>query len=167
MLPVVLWDASTLLKRYVEEVGSDVVDALFDAVPLAAMVATFWGYAESYAILVRKRNAGRLNASEFTAAMSELYQEVIRAGDFVLLSLDDETVMNSIAVIAQHNLNSADAAILTAYLEYERGLPDGSPPCLLVAADQRLLRAAQAEGFQTLNPESLAAADVPGILAAL
>src|SRR2546429_3000060 len=128
----VLWDASALLKRYTEEIGSDAVDAVFHAVPVSAMVSTFWGYAECCAILVRKRNAGRLSAPEFTAAVSELYQDVIRSGGFGLLSLDDETVLNSIALIAQRNLNSADAAILTAYLEYADGLPDGRPTCVLV-----------------------------------
>jgi hypothetical protein len=37
----------------------------------------------------------------------------------------------------------------------------------MIAADRRLLRAAEAEGFRTLNPELLAAADVPGFLGAL
>ena len=38
------------------------------------------------------------------------------------------------------------------------------PSCVLVSADQRLLRAAQAEGVQTLNPEQLSAADLPAML---
>jgi hypothetical protein len=38
---------------------------------------------------------------------------------------------------------------------------------LLVAADARLLRAAAAEGLATLNPGTVAAADVPAVLAAL
>jgi hypothetical protein len=37
----------------------------------------------------------------------------------------------------------------------------------MVASDKRLLRAADAEGLKTLNPEIVSAAEVPGILAAL
>lgn len=40
-------------------------------------------------------------------------------------------------------------------------------PCALVASDQRLLRAAEAEGLATLNPELLPAAEVPTQLASL
>jgi hypothetical protein len=38
---------------------------------------------------------------------------------------------------------------------------------LLVAADERLVRTAQAEGLQAVNPETLSAADVPAFLASL
>jgi len=38
--------------------------------------------------------------------------------------------------------------------------------CILVAADQRLLRASQAEGLMAVNPELMAPADVSVFLAA-
>jgi hypothetical protein len=38
---------------------------------------------------------------------------------------------------------------------------------VLVASDQRLLRAAKADGLEVLNPESVSATDVPAFLAAL
>lgn len=166
-MPLLLWDASSLIKRYSIEQGRDTVNTLFASVPLSQMVMTYWGYAETYAILVRKRNDGRLAPDDFTLAVSALYLEAMASGDFGLLSIDDETVMDSIPLIVQHNLNATDAVLLTAYFEYARSLPPGSPSCVLIAADQRLLRAAQAEGFQTLNPETLPAADVADFLASL
>jgi hypothetical protein len=53
------------------------------------------------------------------------------------------------------------------YLRFARAQSPAAPACLLVTADQRLLRAAAAEGLQTLDPEQLPAADVPAFLAAL
>jgi len=38
---------------------------------------------------------------------------------------------------------------------------------VLAASDQRLLRAAKAEGLEVLNPETVNAADIPAFLAAL
>jgi hypothetical protein len=38
---------------------------------------------------------------------------------------------------------------------------------VVIASDQRLLRAAAAEGFWTLNPEQLSAENVPALLASL
>ena len=59
-MAVLLWDASAVTKRYYVETGSDTIDALFAAAAGAQMVATFWGYAETYASLWRKRNRGGL-----------------------------------------------------------------------------------------------------------
>jgi hypothetical protein len=67
----------------------------------------------------------------------------------------------------QHNLNASDAIVLLAYLRYARAQSPAAPPCLLVAADQRMLRAAAAEGLPTFDPEQLPAADVPAFLASL
>jgi hypothetical protein len=81
------------------------------------------------------------------------------------MTIDDTAVLTGIALADTHNVNSTDAAILAVYLDYARSLSTTDPICVLVAADQRLIRAAAAEGIQTLNPETLPAADVPGFLA--
>jgi hypothetical protein len=69
-------------------------------------------------------------------------------------------------MMQRHNLNATDAAILTMLLDLVPSLPPGDA-LVLVAADTRLLRGAAAEGLATLNPESVDAADVPALLAAL
>lgn len=60
---LILWDASALVKRYVPDIGSDVVSELFASVPAAQMITTFVGYAEAHAALVRKRNRGELSVA--------------------------------------------------------------------------------------------------------
>ena len=165
ILPLVFWDASALVKRYGREVGSPTVDAIFSAVPRTQMFGTLWGYAETFAILHRKRNDGRLDAVAHAAAVTSLQNEVLTPGDFRLLAIEEEHILLGLSYVTRHNLNSADAAILAAYVRYRQSLPQGSPGCVLVAADGRLLRAAQAEGFAPLNPQNLAAADLPAFLA--
>jgi predicted nucleic acid-binding protein len=59
---------------------------------------------------------------------------------------------------------TADAALLYAYLSHARIQSAAGMTCILVAADQRLVRAAEAEGLATLNPERVAAADMPGLI---
>ncbi len=164
-MPILLWDASALVKRYTPETGFDTVNALLNSVPRPQTLVTFWGYAETYAILVRKRNRGEITNPDFHQALSALYREVIAANEFDLLSIQDATIMNGVPYILAHNLNSTDAIILAAYLEYAANLPSESPACVLVASDLRLLRAAAAEGLHTLNPELLSATDVPAFLA--
>ena len=160
-----LWDASALVKHYFHEVGSETVDALFASVATTNMASTPWGYAESYSILLRRSNGGVLNDASFIAAVSSLQAEVVDSADFLLLTISDTAIFRSVSVMQKHNLNATDAAILTVVLEVARSLD--APTCVVVASDQRLLRAAQAEGLRTLNPEVTALADVPAFLATL
>jgi predicted nucleic acid-binding protein len=160
------WDASALTKRYAPEVGSDTVNALFSGSLAPAMLSTPWGYLEAYSALLRRRNRGTLDLAAFTAAVSALQIETADTRRFRLLSIDDTHIFASTVAVRRHNLNATDAALLTMLLEYTVAAPaDG--PLVVVAADQRLLRAAAAEGLRTLNPETLLAADVPPFLAGL
>lgn len=163
-MPHLLWDASGLAKRYVPEVGSATVGALWAAVPAAQMATTFPGYAETFSIFLRKRNRGEISAATFAAAKSALRREVVNNLDFALLAVGTTDILAGIDLMEQHNVNAADAAILAACLRYAQTVPE---PCVLVAADTRLLRAAAAEGMATCNPELLSATDVPAFLAAL
>jgi predicted nucleic acid-binding protein len=166
-VPIAFWDASALAKRYVPEVGSDVVKALFSAVPQPQMVGTVVGYAETFSILLRHHNRGTISRATFLTAKSLLRAEVVNAPDFTLLTVDDAAVSAGVPLIEKHNLNAHDAAILALVMRYLRILPPPTVSCVLIAADQRFLGAAQAEGLKTLNPELVAVADVPAFLAAL
>ncbi len=42
-MPILLWDASTLLKRYQAELGTEAVNALFEAKPPPPMPGTVGG----------------------------------------------------------------------------------------------------------------------------
>lgn len=162
---VLFWDASALIKRYLPELGRDTVNAFFNTVSRGDMLSTPWGYAETYSILLRRRNADVLDTASFTVAVTALQDEVVDDEDFRLLTIDDATVFDSIAMMHRHNLNATDAALLTLLLTYAHSV--GTTQCVLVAADQRLLRAASAEGLTTVNPELLPVSDVPGFLALL
>lgn len=83
---------------------------------------------------------------------------------FLLFEFDD--ILGGIDLIDRHNLNSTDASVLKSFPSFVQAQP-AATAFVLVAADQRLLRAAQVEGVQTLNPELIADADVPAFLAAL
>ena len=161
-----LWDASALVKRYAAEVRQQTVNALFSAVARAQMITSVLSYSETCAVLVRKRNAGTLVAATYSAARSALRTEIIDDPDFGVLAVEFDDILGGIDLIDRHNLNSTDASVLKSFLGFVQAQP-AATTLVLVAADQRLLRAAQAEGVQTLNPELIADADVPAFLAAL
>lgn len=162
-MALLFWDASGLAKRYVAESGSQIVNMVFAQAQPHVLASTPWGYAETYSILLRKMNGGILNQAAWGRAVNALQTEVVNSSTFGLFPLDEAIVFASVTQMRRHNLNATDAAILTLLLEYVHG-PDALP-CLLIASDQRLLRAAEAEGLATLNPELIAPGDVAAILA--
>ena len=160
----ILWDASGLVKRYYEEPGSETVDALFATPSPHTMRLTPWGYAETYGILLRRLNGGVLRQSTFEAAASNLHAEVLDPSGFDLLTISDVLIFGSLTLMQAHNINSADAAILATYLQFQQSTQAHS---LLVSSDKRLLRAAMAEGLPGLNPEETAPDDVASTLSLL
>jgi hypothetical protein len=63
-------------------------------------------------------------------------------------------VIGSFPLIVAHSINSTDALILKSALAIARKLRRAGEDLVLVASDQRLLRAARAEGLTTFDPET-------------
>ena len=164
-MALLFWDASGLAKRYTAETGRETVNAVFARATAHVLATTPWGYAETYSILLRKLNGGAINAAAWANAVSALQSEVVNAPAFGLLPISDEAVFACVLMMRKHNINATDAAVLTMLMEHAQSV--GVAPILLIAADQRLLRAAAAEGLATLNPERVSPGHVPALVAAL
>ena len=148
------FDASALAKRYVEEVGSDKIDFLFANVPLERLQCLTIGAMEVFWICVRKRNDGRIPVSQFAESTTYLKSEVIDIqSDFRKISVPDSLVWDSMNLVDIHSLNSVDAIVLRSALDTAAELRNTGDTLVLVASDQRLLRAARTEGLQVFNPE--------------
>ena len=148
------FDASALVKRYTQEVGSDKVDYLFVNVPLNRLICLSIGAAEVFWICVRKKNDGRITPHEFTHAVVNLTREVTsEASDFQTFPVPDALIWGSLGLIETHSLNSVDAIVLRSALDVATQLRSTGNTLVLVASDQRLLRAAQNEGLLIFNPE--------------
>ena len=149
------FDASALVKRYTQEIGSDKVNFLFNNVPLNRIMCLILGVVELFWVCVRKKNDGRITNLDFSQAWINLNYEVIdNQSDFKTISVSDPLVLDSMRLIETHSLNSVDAIVLRAALNIAAELRDTGDTLVLVASDQRLLRAAHAEGLQIFNPET-------------
>ena len=149
------FDVSALVKRYTAEIGSEEVDYLFANVPLERMHCLFLGAIEVFWICVRKRNDGRITTDQFAQATGYLDYEVISIrSDFKTISMPDTLVLNSVSLIDTYSLNSVDALVLRSELDIETELCNDGNKLVLVASDQRLLRAANNEGLLVFNPET-------------
>ena len=148
------FDASALVKRYARESGSDRMLFLFRNMPLARLLCLTIGAIEVFWICIRKKNDGRITIGEFTQAVGHLEHEIINhQSSFRKISVPDSLVWNSMDLIETHSLNSVDAMVLRSALDTATELRSTGDRLVLVASDQRLLRAAHAEGLQIFNPE--------------
>ena len=147
-------DASALAKRYVPERGSALVDAILDTVPANQIYVLNIGAGEVVSILVRKRNAGIISVLAFGQAVAIFDAEIVRAPDISKVSVTSRLVTSSFPLIVAHAINSTDAIALKSALAIARRLRAAGDDLILVASDLRLLRAAQAEGLKTFNPDS-------------
>ena len=149
------FDASGLVKRYAEEVGSDKVDSLFQNVPLNRLMCLAIGAAEVFSICVRKRNDGRITRHHFEQAVGYLDYEVINIeSDFETVPAQNVLIWESIGLMDTHSINSVDAILLCSALDIANNLRDEGNEIVLIALDQRLLRAAQTEELLCFNPET-------------
>lgn len=122
------------------------------------------GSAEVISILVRKRNAGVLSVKIFSQALHTFQTEVLQAATVQKLVADNALVTDSLPLIITHSINATDAILLRSAIDLATILRGQGDDLVLVASDQRLLRAAQAEGLVTFNPETQTIADLNALL---
>jgi predicted nucleic acid-binding protein len=157
-------DASALAKRYVPEPGSAHVYAILNTMPRDRLRVLNIGMGEIVSILVRKRNAGAISQAYFGQAMLNFDNEIRQAAKISRVPVTSRLVTGSISLIVAHSINSTDALVLKSALAIARRLRRAGEDLVLVASDQRLLRAAQAEGLTTFDPETQDQAALAGMI---
>lgn len=137
-------ESSALVKTYIEEDGSDRVNALLEQEPRAA--ASRLAYPEILAAITRSHKAGDLETPVF-----ERIRNAFRADweGFVVVELRREVFRFVDAVIDRHALKGADSVHLSTALWLKESMKD---EVVVVASDLELLKAAKAERLKTLDP---------------
>lgn len=146
--------ASALTKRYIPEKGYALVNTILNNVPPSRIHFLNIGAGEILSVLVRRRNAGTLSIANFDQAVANFNAEIVRWAAVTRASITTRLVATSLPLIVAHSINSTDALTLKSALAIARRLRHADDDVVLVASDQRLLRAAQAEGLTTFNPET-------------
>ncbi|MFT7600285.1 MAG: putative nucleic acid-binding protein [Acidimicrobiales bacterium] len=135
-MAIVYFDSSALVKLVLDETGSDVAAALWNACDAA--LSSRLAYPEVCAALAAARRNHDLTASDASAAADEweIFWSSMRP---IELSADVERVAGELAVL--HRLRGADAVHLASALAL------GSPEVIVAAWDKRLHAGAAAVGL--------------------
>ena len=106
-------------------------------------------------LLISIRNDQPIAPHEFAQAIGHLNREVIADdSDLTPLPTHKLLVWSSVHLIETHAINSTDAIVLCSALDFATHLRNVGDELVLVASDQRLRRAARAEGLLCFNPET-------------
>lgn len=127
------FDSSALLKRYIQEEGSDEIEKIWPEGSSQVATAALT-YAEIYATFFRLRREGRISGKQ-VGSVCEQFENDWRTFAFVEFSVEVQKLIPKI--IAQVPLRGADLVhIATACFLKERGAT------ILVTYDARMLLAA-------------------------
>jgi len=146
---VTYFDTSALVKRFVQEKGTPVVQSLFksDAGVATAKIA----YAEIFAGLARKLRERSVSKAQYSTACRQFESEWQA---YVRVELQDDILVLARDLIQRHPLKGFDAVHLASALRLKSVLAE---EIRFVAADKNLLRAAQTEMLKAINVETVSA----------
>lgn len=138
-------DTSALIKLYVVERGSSAVIALVrrEGAPGTASIA----YTKVYSGLVRRKREGFVTDAQYVRISGQFEQDWPTC---IQVGLRQDVLELGRDLLQRHPLRAFDDVHLASALTLRRQLEEN---ILFAAADNRLLRAAAAEGLSTVNAE--------------
>ena len=139
-------DTSALIKRFVNEKGSPMVQSLLQQ-PEGVATAKI-AYAEIFAGFARKLREGHFSKTLHALACRQ-FERVWPA--YLRVELQDNVLFLARDLIQRHSLRGFDAVHLASALCLKNALGE---EVTFAAADGRLLRAASAENLEALNVET-------------
>ena len=144
-------DTSALVKRYVDEAGSDWFRATISDGHVPLLFTSRVTIVEMVSAFARRMREGALAAEELAIARDALRSDFL--GKYRIMPPSIAILEQACAPLEQHPLRAFDATHLASALEAQRFLTTGGyPPLTLLSADERLNRAADAEGLAVDKP---------------
>lgn len=147
---VYFFDSSALVKRYMDEPGSEWVRWALSQSPFAAIAEIT--IVEVVAALARRWRMGEIAAKEYRFAKDVFLKDVQGHSVF---PANRSTIEQATALIDRHPLCAYDALQLATALQLADALRSEGFSLTFVSADERLCAAAEQEGLPTVNPNRL------------
>ena len=131
----IFFDSSALAKRYVEEKGSDRVQAILSSTSVLAVSVIC--IPEIVSALCRRRRERKVSTQEYQNVKASLLSDI---DDATVIGITEEVIAQAVALLEQFPLRSADALHVACASEWSTDL--------FVSADERQCAAARAHGLR-------------------
>jgi predicted nucleic acid-binding protein len=137
-------DSSALAKRYIQEDGSDGVNALLEEGTVAA--TSRLAYPEILAEITRRHKAKEIETGAFERIKKAFKSDW---ASFIVVEFHKDVFQLIHAIILKYGLKGADSVHLSSALWLKKAMKEN---VVFVAADIELVKAAKAEKLQIFNP---------------
>lgn len=152
-------DASALIKRYVDEDGTELVDELI--VPEGPTIFVSWiAVIEALSNMERMVVDGRLTASEANDAARLLTTEM-NTSHVLTCIVGPQTAERARQILRRSYQTPADSLHLATAVRLQE--QHGWLPLVFVSSDERLVKAAQAEMLYVFNPAKPSTPAIRGV----
>jgi uncharacterized protein len=131
----VFFDSSALAKRYIEEKGTDQVQAILSSA--SALAVSVICVPEIVSALCRRRRERKLSTEEYRNAKASVLTDI---DDAAVIGITEEVIAQGVALLEQFPLRSTDALHIACASEWSTDL--------FVSADDRQCKAARARGLR-------------------
>ena len=146
-MPAYFFDSSALVKRYVQERGTELV--LQFANRADWLIVSHLTVIEVTSAVVRRNRSGGMTDEQLDSLLSALDVEVQEV--FGVVGILGDVVSRATDLVRAHSLRAADAVQLACALKAAALLPEREH-LLFVSADVELNSAAEKEGFEVMDP---------------
>ena len=150
-MPFYQCDASGLVKRYVDEVGSDWVRAIVDSASTNIVSIADITRAEVTSALARRTREGIITLGERNELLHTFRAHC--ATQYRIVPTQPLIIDLATELLQRHPLRAYDAVQLaSASIVNQSLIAHGLPPLIFVTADDRLIVAARGEAVTAENP---------------
>lgn len=137
-------DTSALVKRYVEEPGSEIIDTIYkDAYRgIKRLSLSYWNIAEAVVVFDKYERKLGLDTKKLVKDMLKEHITLSRLGRLVVVNVSPQVLRASMKLVLKHHIYVADALqIASAKKANSR---------IMVTGDKELADIADAEGLKAL-----------------
>lgn len=151
-MQVVFLDTSALAKRCLDEIGSEWVTDLFERGRNTFIYIAELSPVELVSAVTRRFHINAVTIQKGKEILND-FDAHLRS-ELIVLDLDSDLISEAQALVRRHRLRAYDAVQLATAERLNRlELKQGLPGVIFVSADAELLRAAVANGLDTVNPQ--------------
>ena len=149
-MPVFYLDTSALVKRYVQEKGSEVLDELFDRLQdTDFLTISLLAVVELKSVFKRLVKGRILRETQMAVLLSEFSSDQAAISEVV--EVDTRLLEEAALILDRHSLKAGDAIHFACILQLKGVAP--AADVIVLTSDGELSVACMAEGFEVLNPE--------------
>ena len=146
-------DTSAVMKRYIPEAGSEVVEELFEGLTESESLTTsYLTVLEANSVATRLLGGNLISRIDYRRILGLLARD-LRVHSVTVVPVRNELVAEAVVTVREYSLRALDALHFTSAMTAGRNSSHGQN-LYMVSSDREILQACEVRGILTLDPQS-------------